>query len=339
MGSRLAYIGILRRCTELPFVIALWFIIVISASICISLFNYWPMHKAEQYFNLMHDRLDNYGKGSVRFFIERQRRAIFELSRSEYMHHLLTFVQGSAETTEQQRLKMESFIKGFQEYFSFKQIFLIDTKGAFIFSTMADKTGKNIHDPAYKDSVIIDSFKLSEMTLTSDISVYTFDPIVGEKALFIIMPVFYANELKGFLAVQLDSKQIEALLVQKIDLGTTGQYLITQVIKDTITFVVPPADRPNLTFPVRPEIDATHGTLTERSALGYNGFDVLLDNQGIKVAGAWYFIPQINWGYLCKTDYAEIVRPIYWFGYGILLLCALAIVLTGLYISRIKQAK
>ena len=326
-----------KLCTRI--LIGLWCLIFILIPLYFFLTDYWPKHKAQQYYRFVANRINDPERGGLRFFVERQRRTTYELSRSLYMHNLISYMQGRSEITEQQIHKMESFIKSYQQYFGYKQVFLLDRKGTFVFSTIPGVRRKNINDVEYKDSPMVDSFKLSTMTLVSDITPYIFDPIVKQKALFITMPVFFEGKLNGFLVAQIDSEQVEALLTKDIYRETSGEYLIVQRVGQTITFVVPPVGNPTLTLSVRPETSRDFGAPVERAALGYEGHGVTIDYRGVQVAGAWYFMPQYNWGFVWKTDYTQVVRYIRWMGYSIIFLALLALILTMLCMWRLGRKK
>jgi hypothetical protein len=294
--------------------------------------HYWPMHKARNYFEVTSLQMASLERGDLPFFIERQRRTIFELSRSGYLQNLITFTRGQSEISERQILKMESFIKSYQAYFGYKQIILLNKQGLVVFATVPGLSGKNINDQAYKDSFIVDSFKLVTMTLTSDITPFAYDPLVGQKAIFITMPVFFDEALNGFLVIQLDNGEIERMLTHDVHLEKTEEYLIVQRIRDIITFVLPPAGDPELTLPVRSEISRDEGAPVERSALGYEGYGVVTDYRNIEVAGSWYFLPQLDWGFVHKDDYWAVVFYIRWFGYLLVFLVLCAILLTPICI-------
>lgn len=307
-----------------------WLSAVLLLLTSVLLMHYWPQYKAHTYFNRITYRVDNPLRGALAFLVERQRRTIYELSRSQYIRDLLTYLQGSSEITEYQMHKMESFIKSYQVYFGYKQIFLIDHKGTFVFSTLPSLQNKNIYDPAYEGSSLQDSYILVKMALVSDFSAFTYDPITQQKALFLTMPLFFEEKLNGFLVAQLNDNEIEGPLIKYHDVGKTGKYRIVQQVKDRINFIFPTDEHHAKSIPVRAHITRYSGSPVERVALGYEGYSAhVKDYEDTHVIAAWYFISQLDWGYSCKTDYSEIVRPIYYLGIvGLLLLiCALFITL------------
>lgn len=339
MGQERMNLLFLHRYSTPRCLAMLWSLIVLLTPTYFLLMHYWPLYKAQSYFTSIALRLGNLERGCLPFFIEGQRRTVFELSRSVYMQNLITFTQGQSEITEQQVLKMELFIKSYQAYFGYKNVMLIDKEGNFVFSTKPGLRGKSIHDPAYKNGLILPSFKLALKTMTSDITPFSFSPVLEEKAVFVTMPVFFDGSLNGFLVVQLNNNEIEGLLVRTVDLGVTGEYLVVQRVRDTITFVVPPPSQPDLTLPVRPEITRDIGSPTERAALGYEGYGVSVDYRGVLVAGAWYFLPQLNWGFVCKTNYAEVTQYIRWMGYLTIFLALLSLILTAFCFWKKRQSK
>lgn len=317
--------------------IILWSLISVLIPLYFLAHHYWPLFKARNYFYFTSLRMANLERGGLTFFIERQRRSVFELSRSVYMQNLITFRQGQSEVTEQQILKMESFIKAYQGYFGYKQIMLLDKEGQFVFSTVPKLRGKNIHDAAYNNGLILPSFKLVTMTWTSDITPFNYSPVVEEKALFITMPVFFDAALNGFLVVQLNDDEVEQMLAENVRLAGAEEYLIVQRIHNTITFVVSPSSDPHLALPLHDNVSATEGLPPERAALGYQGHGVIKNHAGELIIVAWYFLPQLNWGFVCKDMYVYAMRYVRWLGYGIWFLVLCALLMTILYVMRRKK--
>lgn len=301
--------------------------------------HYYPLLKARQYYDFFSKRFASLERGDLPFYIERQRRSVLELSRSQYMQNLILYTQGQSSISERQVLKMESFIKVFQGYFGYKQIFLLDKEGNIVFSTVPGLRGKNIKTEQFASSFLVESFDLTAMTLTTDITPFSYDPLVEQKAIFLTMPVFYDGALNGYLAVQIDNGEIERMIASDVNLGATGEYLITQRMKDIITFVVPPKSDPHLTLTVKPGTNQNVGTPAERSALGYSGYGIAYNYQGIKVVSAWYYLPQLNWGFVFKTHYDEVMSYVFLLGYlrWLLLLCAFGITCMRFYIVYCKR--
>ena len=135
----------------------------------------------------------------------------------------------------------------------------------------------------------------------------------------------------------MNNNEIEGLISKSVDLGDSGEYLVVQRIRDSLVFVVPPPSKPDLILPVRPEISREVGTPTERAALGYEGNGLSFDYRGVFVVGAWYFLPQFNWGFVCKADYVEVVQYIRWMGYFTIFLGLCALLLTLFYFWQKRQ--
>lgn len=273
-------------------------------------------------------------RGGLSFFIERQRRSIFELSRSVYMQNLITYTQGQSEVTEQQILKMESFIHAYKKYFGYKQVLLLNRQGAFVFSTLPALRGKNIYDEAYKADLILPSYKLVSMTLTSDITVFNFSPVLQERAICISMPVFFEGALNGCLVVQLDDNEIAGMLAENTKMVGAEEYLIVQRLGNVINFIMSPVLQPNLTLQIRPEISRSIGAPSERAALGYEGYGITDNHLGQPVVGSWYYLPQLNWGFICKDSYAYAMRYVRWFGYSIIFFAICLFIATCIYLIR-----
>jgi hypothetical protein len=272
------------------------------------------------------------------FFIEKQRRYVVELARSEYMQQLILFARGQGEVTVQQVEKMQSFVRGYQESFGYKQIFLIDQTGKFIFSTLEELVGKNITDEEYRNSSITKSFELIRMTLTSEISQFMYDPLVKQEALFITMPVSFEEKLIGFLVAQLDSELIQNVISEFTGLGKNGEFIIAERIGNKLSFVLPPRISPELMF-ARKEISSDLELPIEKAASGFEGFGLSHDYRGVRIASAWYFIPQVNWGLVAKIDFDSVMFYIYLLRYFIYLLMLCALIFVGFLLSQFLYGK
>ncbi|MEX0848916.1 MAG: cache domain-containing protein [Candidatus Dependentiae bacterium] len=306
--------------------------IVFIGCVYIPLSYYWPIMKQKELFFLANERTNE-----IIFFIEKQRRYVVELARSEYMQQLIAFAGGQSEITALQVKKMQSFVRGYQESFGYKQIFLIDQTGKFIFSTLEGLVGRNITEE-YRDSSITKSFELIRMTFTSEISQLMYDPLVKQEALFMTMPVFFEEKLIGFLVAQLDSEQIQDVINKFTGLGEKGEFLIAERLGDKLSFVLPPRISPELMF-ARKEISNDLELPIEKAASGFEGFGISRDYRGIITASAWYFIPQVNWGLVAKIDLDSVMFYIYLLRYLIYLLMLCALVLAGFLLSQFLYGK
>lgn len=251
---------------------------------------------ARRAFFILTERTARFDRGSLPFLIEEQRRAIFELSQSFYMRDLIIFARGQSGIGERQLLKMESFIHAYQKHFGYKQVLLLNDQGYFVFSTVPDLYGKNIKQELYKESAILDSFRLVRMTLTSDITVYRYDPIVQQKALFVTMPVFYDEKLNGYLVVQLDTDEIERILARDLKFAPHTELSIIEQVRDKKESVlISGAQTHNSHDHKEYNDDYFINTL-----FGHEGYGISQDGKQIQLYG---FVPQLNWAFLIKHTY------------------------------------
>ena len=334
MGKEIAK-PILNQC-NMRLVISLWALVCLLFSTYVFLYVYLPSFIGQKYFNVLSQKIVSLSRADIPFFIERQRRTVYELSRSEYIQNLIKFTRGEESVSEDRLLRMESFINAYQQYFGYKHVMLFDLAGYCVFSTAKELLNENINDEKFKDNFAVASYHLTAMTLTADITPFIYDPSIGEKVIFITMPVFFKDALIGCMLVQINNNEVEKMLVRTVNIGKTGEYVVSQRIKDHVMFILPPVGKPNLTLPIDGTISHASGDPAVRAALGYHGHGITKDYRGVEVVAAWYFLPQFNWGFACKIDYAEAMKPVRILGYIVLLLFVAALLVSLLYIIKRK---
>jgi hypothetical protein len=334
MGEGIAKV-VLNYC-NLRTLLSLWALVCLLMSAYVFLYAYLPFLIGQKYFNVLSQKVVTLSRADIPFFIERQRRTVYELSRSEYIQNLIKFTQGEGDVSEERLLRMESFIKAYQQYFGYKQVLLFDMTGHCVFSTVKELQNENINDEKFKAHYAVASYHLTAMTLTADITPFVYDPSIGDKVIFITMPVFFKEALIGCMLVQINNNEVEKMLVRTVALGKTGEYVVSQRITDHVMFILSPVGKPNLTLPIDATISREAGDPAVRAALGYQGHGITTDYRGVKTVAAWYFLPQFNWGFACKTDYAEVMKPVRILGYVALLLFVTALLCSLLYFLKRK---
>jgi serine/threonine protein kinase len=105
----------------------------------------------------------------------------------------------------------------------------------------------------------------------------------------------------------------------------------------------------DMTTGERPALRRTEQPLTrmaQAAVAGEDGVDVdgYRDYRGVPVVGAWRWLPEYDFGVATEIDVSEAFRPVYllrgafWTLMGLLALCAVAIFVAMLYMTRQQQA-
>lgn len=263
-------------------------------------------------------------------FIERQRRSIIELSRSEYIHKIIEFSTVPKDLIKESIAYMESFIASYQKAFDYQELFLIDRNGQFLFATKHELIGKNIkrENLVHKEALIV--FDRMNMTLTPDVSpfltLFTEHEMSdsNDRAVYISAPVLFDEMLIGFLVVRINIDRIRHIIKDSKYAIPTATYVVAQYDDNRLHYIV-----------VDERLASNKMQIVERAVRGLQGYAYDKGDHNQPVALAWHYIPQLNWGFVIQVDYdtqtfwLPIIRFLLIMVVLALLLCILHLALIG----------
>ena len=232
---------------------------------------------------------------------------------------------------------LKTFITSFSETHNFKNILLIDVTGAIIFSSVeGEKFTANLTQAPYVTTHLGRSFMQAMMSLTTSVSSLAFDYFLKTATLYMIKPVFHNKKLMGFVAAQIDPEAIYEISHNYFDLGSTGEVVLAELVKNGTRIVAPTRNDPEKLFDFIEQMDEKSPLQIQKAVLGQSGKDVGLDYRGIETVSAWGYIPPLAWGLAIKIDLAEVQQPIHKLLY--LLYIALFItLLLGIILQKITN--
>ncbi len=204
------------------------------------------------------------------------------------------FAQDTESVTIAREL-MSRLIKNYQDY---TELFILDTSGTIRISTIITSEGMDKSDDEY--------FLLPKETGTIHIKDIYISKVTNVPTMSFSIPIFSSDRSKEIIGVLVALVDLEHslydLLLSRVGLGETGETLI--VNKDVYALN-------ELRFferaPLKLQITAEPA---KQAALGNTGNTVTTDYIGKKVLAAYTFIPETQWGFVSKQDYAELNRPI-----------------------------
>lgn len=202
-------------------------------------------------------------------------------------------------------------LNAYQENMDFKNILLTDKNGKIAFST----TKKDLVETDLKNhthSSLGKSYQRAMMTLTHDFSQFNFNELLEQPALFITIPLLKEKKYIGTLAYQLDQEKIYRIANQYIGLGKTGEIVLARREGDSLLFVSPTRNDPDIAFKKRP-LFTNHPVAIQASVLGQDGSGRSTDYRGKQIVGAWKLIPKIEWGMIVKIDIDEAAESTFIF--------------------------
>lgn len=213
-----------------------------------------------------------------------------------------------ASITQQNEKDLSPLINSYQEKMLFKNIILIDAKGAIHYSTTHENiVGKVITETEYAHSSLSGSYERAIMTLTTDFSYFNFNSLIKTNALFITVPLLKEKKLVGALAYQIDQEKIYLITNQYINLEKTGEVVLACKDNSSVLFLSPSRNDPDLAFKKIPLSTETPSAM-QTCVLGQEGSGMSIDHRNKKIIGAWEFIPKLDWGMLVKIDYDELLE-------------------------------
>jgi len=241
-------------------------------------------------------------------YLNQQEKNAIELSKEPTLINFLHNLQSSTHfINEPQNLK--ALIKQHKENMGFRNIILIDKNGVIRFSTTKQNiTNINVNDFRHTNSSLSKSYERASMTLTNDVSSFSFDDLLQESTIFITIPILYKNKFIGTLSYQLDQEKIYLIANQYIGLKKTGEIVLAKKEGDYIIFLAPTRNDPDLAFKKRTFLsDPLIGI--QQSITGKEGSGIAFDYRNKNILGAWRFIPKLDWGMIVKIDLDEILSP------------------------------
>ena len=228
-----------------------------------------------------------------------------------------------------------SFIKEQADFFGYKNLLLIDTKGDVLFALAQEKLlGINLYDRPYNKSELARSFFRVMMSMTSDVSSYAFDPIINQPALYLSIPLFKDNSLFGILAAQLDQEKLITPLQNYLGLGKTGEIILGKRTPLGTQIIMPTRNDPDSAFKKALRLRPDKPFALQKAVRGNTGVIKGIDYRNEEVIAAMRYLPNIDLGLVAKIDTAEIfkaVTPIRNLFFGILGLVLGLLLLTFLF--------
>ncbi len=227
-----------------------------------------------------------------------------------------------------------SFLDGFSETKGYYDLLLMDDLGTIRFSLRREADlGGNIHDAQLQGTQLATTIDAANTLLQTEVSHFAWYPPSNGLAAFLAAPVFHDGVIIGNVVLQIDNRELNAIINRYGGLGRSGELVVTTISEDGMTVAAPTRHAPDL--PERP-LHATAFAPLEEAMRGQAGHGHFVDYRGEEVLAVWRYLPSLNWGLLVKIDTAEVYAPIRRFA-GITLavmLASIGLVLFGVWVSN-----
>jgi signal transduction histidine kinase/DNA-binding response OmpR family regulator/HPt (histidine-containing phosphotransfer) domain-containing protein len=202
--------------------------------------------------------------------------------------------------------RVRAVLKYYIEEAGYTNLYLINEQGDAVFSIVPRRDlGTNLYRGRYRNSELAHVFDLARTMLETEISNFDYYAPAGEHAAFVAAPVLSNGIIIGVVVVQLDSREITAIVNDYGSLGRTGETIIGQQINDRIVFVTPVRHDPRAAFRRSIGADSRGIDALQQAVAGRRGVGSTVDYRNRRVMAAWEYLPSLRTGMVVKMDASE----------------------------------
>lgn len=200
------------------------------------------------------------------------------------------------------------FLRAFREEKGYFDVMLVDQAGN-IRQSLAQPAvaGRNIHDEALRDTELARMIEAANTLLQTEVSNFAHFPPSNGHAAFLAAPVFDAGIIIGNVVLQIDNRELDAIINRFGGLGESGEVLVGTEEDGRIIVTAPP--RHDAALQNQP-VDGARFPLLRMALAGNQGTGNHVDYRGRDTLAVWRYLPSLNWGMVVKIDSAELYAPI-----------------------------
>jgi len=176
-------------------------------------------------------------------------------------------------------------------------VILIGPDGVVLTSTSSRwQSGESLATGRYRDSALTRSVERCRMLLQAVVSEPS-APDAGERpAVYVCGPAMEGRMLTGFLAIELDPTEIDAVLLDETGLGETGLTMCAAVIGNDLVVTAPTRFDPGASFSVTAPLGSRRLFELQNAVRGMDHSGFGADLEGHRVLGAWTYVAALRWG-------------------------------------------
>ncbi|NBS33219.1 MAG: HAMP domain-containing protein [Planctomycetia bacterium] len=222
--------------------------------------------------------------------------------------------------------------------FGYRSLLLLDADGLVLCSIGGDLVpGQVVTEGTLSASELAAGFDRSRTLLQSELG--RFEPFgkSGEPVAFVTSPVFADGMVVGVLALGLSPERVWQVLTDTTGLGTTGEFLAAEQLRETARVTVPLRHRPDAAYRLTIPLASNEALGARLASSGNRGYEIFPDYRGEQVAAAWCYLPSYRWGLVAKQDASEafaLVRFQRLVIGGLLIGTLMVVVLVALFVAR-----
>lgn len=226
------------------------------------------------------------------------------------------------------------FLRAYREEKGYFDVMLVDQAGNIRLSlTQPSVVGQSIHGERLHDTQLARMIEAANTLLQTEVSNFAHFPPSNGHAAFLAAPVFDGGIIIGNVVLQVDNRELDAIINRFGGLGESGEVLVGTVENGRLIITAPPRHDPSLQN--RP-VDPARFPLLHTALEGSQGTGRHADYRGEDTLSVWRYLPSLNWGMVVKIDTAELYAPIRRFEAIslVVLLASVLLVLIGALLSN-----
>ncbi|PDV99190.1 response regulator [Candidatus Chloroploca asiatica] len=232
-----------------------------------------------------------------------------------------------------------AYLKTFIAEKGYYDLLLIDQGGTIRYSLKAEADlGQNIYDEMLGPTELARTIDAANTLLQTEVSDFSFYAPSNAPAAFLAAPIFQDGVIVGNVVLQIEPKELYAIVNRFAGLGTTGEILMGAYDQARMIITVPPRHNPDLP---NQAIDEAAFLPLREALRGAQGSGIYPDYRNEETLAVWRYLPSLNWGMVVKIDTAELYAPIrrnemigHWILGGSLILVIGAMLLANRRISQ-----
>ena len=249
-------------------------------------------HKLASIDNYVHQRYTSLDNFTELFYFASRHHPIFD---KDFWNH-------SPETL---RSKLSIIAKNNGLY----DVFLINVDGDIVYTVKREADlHSNLFTGRYRDSQLAQVFKDALKNTVPYVSDFYFYEPSKDYGAFIAKAILHDGKIIGIAAVQIDSKEIQAVMNDRSELGKTGEVMISILQNGKIKSMFSTGDIQKLS-PV--SFGSSYGKPLHDSVHGQSGQKYITDNTGKNSAVSWGYQKDFRCGLIIKMDENELLHEWY----------------------------
>jgi len=188
----------------------------------------------------------------------------------------------------------------------FYDLLLLDAEGNIFFTIKKERDlGANLSNPYFQGLDLWEKFQgLDEEVKFVDFQIY---PASGEQAAFFLVPIQQGSQPLGAVALQLPINQINQLLSNREEMGSTGEVYLVNSSHTLLTesrFIRYDPERPNLKINTQAAMQASEKGLGQMVLKDYRGKNVLSSFER-------FFFEGVELTIIAEIDESEVLANYY----------------------------